>query len=461
MIKNLSFQDYNPFSLQRHSKYIAIDTLTAMHFFFSGIGGAGIGPLSTIALQMGYDVSGSDKHYSSYIGKLQEKGIKNIIIAQTYDSISKIHTKNRIDWFIYSSAISIEQPNSPELQFCKDHKIMATKRDKFIKYIIEINHLKLIAISGSHGKTTTTAMTIWLFKMLNIPVSYSVGASMNYEDMASLHPKSQYFVYEADEYDRNFLSFEPYIAAITGIEWDHPDTYPTEDSYIEAFQDFMMKSMYRVIWQSNKTLFFSQINENTKIINDHDPSINLIRLKGNINRRNAWQAISILYIIVNISLQEMIEHINLFPGLYRRFEQICPNLYTDYAHNPAKIRGALEMAHDIAGENVVVVYEGAQNLRQHFMKNHFHDLFNNVKHLYIVPTYLIRENPNLKILSPDELKLFLNDQMQRKTTPSRLNKILKTTINKHINDKDLVLCFSVGSCDGLDEWLRKVFGQTI
>ncbi|CAF2795047.1 unnamed protein product [Rotaria sp. Silwood2] len=428
-----------------------------MHIFFSGIGGSGIGPLSLIALRMGYDVSGSDKRNSDYIEQLRKNGKVSIVITQSYDSISKIHMQNPIDWFVYSSAVSIEQPNSPEFQFCADHGIMATKRDKLIKHIIDAKQLQLIAVAGSHGKTTTTAMIIWLFKALNIPISYSIGGKISFGDIGTYHPKSTFFVYEADEYDRNFLAFQPYIAAITGTTWDHPDTYPTELSYIQAFRDFVKQSKYTIVWQSGKEQLDIQINKDTVIIQDDDSHIMLFCLIGEVNRRNAWQAVWVVHIATNISISELIEHVNRFPGVSRRFEQIRPNLYTDYAHTPAKIRGALQVAHEIAGNNVVAVYEGFQNTRQHFMKNDLCHLFDDVKHVYIVPIYLAREDPGLEILSPNTLRTFLNDQTQGNTTPSQLDETLKTQIQQHINSGDLVLGLSAGSSNSLDEWLRRTF----
>jgi UDP-N-acetylmuramate--alanine ligase len=143
-----------------------------MHIFFSGIGGSGIGSLSLIALQIGYEVSGSDDSNTNSIDYLRSKGITNISTTQTYEAISSIHDTKNIDWLVYSSAIIIQNPNSEELQFCKDKNIKTTKRDELINFILKEKELKLASIAGTHGKSTTTAMTIWLFKSLSIPISY-------------------------------------------------------------------------------------------------------------------------------------------------------------------------------------------------------------------------------------------------------------------------------------------------
>ena len=191
-----------------------------MHIFFSGIGGAGIGPLAEIAFQAGYEVSGSDKQMSAYIKVLKEKGIKDISTIQSYENISKVHNQKPIDWLVYSSAVTLEDPNSPELKFAKDHNIKFTKRDELINQIVLDNNLKLIAVAGTHGKTTTTAMLVWMAYRLNLDVSYLLPAKTSFAELGKFSPTSQYFIIEADEFDRNFLKFKPYHSIITGLAWD-------------------------------------------------------------------------------------------------------------------------------------------------------------------------------------------------------------------------------------------------
>ncbi len=131
-----------------------------MHIYFSGIGGAGIGPLAQIAHEAGYTVSGSDKQDSSYIAYLRKHGITNIHVGQSAEAIAAVHDKQSIDWFVYTSALPLENPNAPELVFCKDQAIKTSKRDELLNVILQDKGLELIAIAGTHGKTTTTAW--WL-----------------------------------------------------------------------------------------------------------------------------------------------------------------------------------------------------------------------------------------------------------------------------------------------------------
>ena len=93
-----------------------------------------------------------------------------------------------------------------------------------------------------------------------------------------------------------------------------------------------------------------------------------------------------------------------------------------------KIQGALQLGHEVAGSNLVVVYEGLHNTRQHFIKNDLQHLFDNVKRLYIVPSYRAREDESLENLTPEKLRALLSDKSQTKTISSALNETLAQTI---------------------------------
>ncbi len=428
-----------------------------MHIYFSGIGGAGLGPLALIAKQAGYTVSGSDKQDSSYTQYLQKNGVMDIHIGQTYEAIARVHEKEPIDWFVYTTAVTSEQTNPPELLFCEENDIRISKRDELLNKILEDKQLQLIAIAGTHGKTTTTAMAVWLFQQLSIPVSYSVGAKLPSGDMGAYVPESTYFVYEADEYARNFLSFHPYMSLITGVDWDHPDIYPTRESYEQAFKDFMQQSANTVVWEEDAKLLEAQDDTSNTIISTGDSAFDLLTLPGEVNRRDAFQVVTAIHKITQRPIEELVAIINNFPGVSRRFEQIAPNLYTDYAHTPPKIRGALQLAHEVTGENVVVVYEGLHNTRQHFIKDDLRTLFKGTKHLYIVPSYLAREDPNLPLLQPEDLKKLMEEPEANAITPSQTNDELALQIRKHLQNGDLVLCLSAGGGNSLDEWLREEF----
>lgn len=425
-----------------------------MHIYFSGIGGTGIGPLALVAKQAGYEVSGSDKQMSGYIEYLQAQGIVDIHIGQTAEDIEAINEKHPIDWFVYSSALPMENPHHPELVFCHENGIKATKRDEFLNKILADKKLKLVAVAGTHGKTTTTAMVVWLLQQLEVPLSYILPAKTSFAEMGAYTEGSEYFVYEADEFDRNFLSFEPHLSIITGVDWDHPDIYPTKESYNEAFKEFLSQSEQAVIWRTDVDRLGLNTTDNVTILDDVEPSIDLI---GEVNRQNASIAVQAVSQLTDNSIDRLVKSVSEFPGVSRRFEQIAPGVISDYAHTAPKIRGALQLGHEVAGSKLVVVYEGLHNTRQHFMKDELTHLFDDVKHLFIVPSYLAREDKTLDLWSPADLKAQLSEVAQHHTTPMGLNDELHQAIYQYLLDGNIVLCLSAGGGNSLDEWLRKNF----
>ena len=431
-----------------------------MHIYFSGIGGAGIGPLALVAMQAGYTVSGSDKQDSSYIAYLKDHGITDIHIGQDYDAIAAIHDTKSIDWFVYTSALPMEDPNAPELRFCADQSIKTSKRDELVNQILRDKQLKMIAVAGTHGKTTTTAQTVWLLQQLGLPISYLLPAKTSFADTGAYTEGSEYFVYECDEYDRNFLAFEPYLSIITGIDWDHPDIYPTREDYNAAFNEFFEQSQHVVIWQGDAERVALRPEITVTVLDDADAGIETVKLPGLVNRQNAWLvAHAIEKHVAARPIPELVDILSLFPGVSRRFEQIVPGLYSDYAHTPPKIRGALQLGHELAGDNLVVVYEGLHNTRQHFIKDELVHLFDSAKQLYIVPSYLAREDQSLDLWDPSDLKDRLSPETQSVTKPSELNQDLQQAIQAHIAAGDTVLCLTAGGGKSLDEWLRTTFAQ--
>ncbi|HUD07718.1 MAG TPA: Mur ligase family protein [Candidatus Saccharimonadales bacterium] len=427
-----------------------------MHVYFSGIGGMAIGPLALIAKQAGFKVSGSDKQSSGSIAYLQQNGIDDIHIGQRRDQIAAVHKKQPIDWFVYTSALTIENPHPPELEFCKQQSIKTSKRDEFINLILDKKQLELVAIAGTHGKTTTTAMVIWLFTQLKTKISYSVGAKMNFGTMGLYTPDSKYFVYEADEFDRNFLAFNPYMSIITGVTWDHHEIFPTREDYQLAFQEFISQSGQTVLWQEDFDYLGLEEPTNLYVQSSDTTLIENINLKGRYNRLNAWLAIQAVHHLLNVPLGQLVVHMNHFPGVQRRMEPITNNLYTDYAHTPEKIIAAMNVALEIAdGKNVVVIYEPLTNRRQHYMKDDYKECFKGAAKVYWLPTYLAREDPKQSILTPEELIARLNDPGL--ASPAAMNKKLSDTIREHLKTGDMVVAITGGGGQSLDEWLRKEF----
>lgn len=427
-----------------------------MHIYFSGIGGAGIGPLAMIAHQAGHEVSGSDSQLSQYTKQLQELGI-GLHIGQSAEQIAKEHKLNPIDWIVFSSAVFITNPNNPELVYARDNNIKISKRDECLNMILKNNKLKLIAVAGTHGKTTTTALIVWALKQLGLSVSYSVGAKIGIGTNSSKQPmgqydsRSKYFVYECDEFDRNFLNFWPFLSIITVVDWDHHDIYKTREDYKQAFRQFINQSQQTYILDRDYKYLDLKPSNKIRIINGQDRQLDLVKLPGLHNRQNAFIASEALSTSLKLSREKLYKAINCFPGSSRRFERIIDNVYSDYAHTPEEIAATMQLASEISN-NIVVVYEPLTDRRQHYMKDLYRDVFSSAKKIYWLPSYLAREDPNLPILKPEEL---INNLKNKDIAEvANRGKKLKDCILSHANSGDLVICMAGGGGGSLDEWLR-------
>ncbi|MEI7683183.1 MAG: Mur ligase domain-containing protein [Candidatus Saccharibacteria bacterium] len=427
-----------------------------MHIYFSGIGGAGIGPLAMVAKQAGFTVSGSDKQGSQYIDYLAKNGITDVHIGQTEAGISAVHANHPIDWVVYSSAIEKEHAHHPEINFARSNGVKLSKRDEFLNLVLKEKNLRMVAIAGTHGKTTTTAMVVWLFKQLQTPLSYSLGAKISFGEMGHFDYDSKYFAYEADEFDHNFLAFHPYLSLIVGVSWDHHEIFPTRDSYQQAFRDFIKQTDWSLMWQEDYDYLGLKPSMNYSVQEGTNPEIQAITLDGHFNRLDAWLAVQAVHELTQAPIIELIGHINHFPGSQRRMEPVVPGLYSDYAHTPEKIRGAMSVALEMAKDKrVVIVYEPLTNRRQHYMINDYKDCFKGAAQVYWIPSYLAREDPDQRIIPPSEMIKHLDDSSIAK--PMERDDRLRQVIQKHLDAGDMVVGMAGGGGDSLDEWLHEQF----
>lgn len=415
-----------------------------MHIYFSGIGGVAIGPLAEISHDAGYTVSGSDLSESLMTRQLRERGIE-VLIGQDGSQIEAQHDKLPIDWFVYTAALPADHP---ELAFAREHGIRTSKRDELLAHIIREKELKLVAVSGTHGKTTTTGLLVWAFQQLGLAVSYSVGTTLTFGPSGKFDPSSEYFVYECDEFDRNMLHFEPHLSLITSLDHDHFDTYPTVDAYRHAFVKFLEQSSYSLLWE--KDLRYLQADPAADL-EAYDELMNLSHLKlaGDHVRHNAYLVERALgRLLPETHHDRIVEAINSFPGTARRFEKLADNLYSDYGHHPVEIAATLQLAREIS-KDIVLIYQPHQNIRQHEVRDQYTSCMRLASEIYWLPTYLSREDPNLEILTPQQLteKLINRDSVHY----TELNDELWGEIEKHRQNGKLVLAMGAGSIDG---WLR-------
>ena len=180
-------------------------------------------------------------------------------------------------------------------------------------------------------------------------------------------------------------------------------------------------------------------------------------LAGVARREDATTALEVLKAIgVDASEQEIIDVLNEFPGVGRRFERLADGIYSDYAHHPEEVLVTVEMAKEEAARTmkrgVVAVYQPHQNTRQHQVRDGYRNAFDGVAKLFWIPTFLTREDPDLDVITPEEFIEDLSDTARTVAEPADLNPELIKRLKQYLADNYLVLLMSAGPAD---PWLRR------
>ena len=416
-----------------------------------------MGPLALMAKNAGMDVCGSDLQRGAIYDELVKAGIRVHIGEQDGEFLES--ELEGLDWFVHTSALP---EGHPELVLARKTGVKCTKRDDFTAFLVGKLGLKMVAVAGTHGKTTTTAMIVWACLKLGLPVAYIVGTTLGFAPSGAYHPGDKYFVYEADEYDRNFLKYHPWLAVVTTVSYDHPDIYSSREDYEAAFSQFVGQSERVIVGDDGFGEFVGNDGEKIgrRMFRAED-----FRLAGEVRRADAALAADAVYaiqfaefmdqgMIVDYNFAEVSQILDEFPGVGRRFERLADGVYTDYAHHPEEIAATIEVAREQAElegrKGVVVVYQPHQNTRQHEVRDGYREAFLGAEKVFWLPTYLTRENSELPILTAEELILgLLNSQDAEavELTDELFERILEWRDGGY-----LVVLMTAGPADG---WLRE------
>lgn len=428
--------------------------MDSMKIYISGISGTGMGPLALMAKKAGFEVCGSDLSAGAIMPELKKAGIE-VEVGKQDGKYLKRKIEEGIDWFVYTSALP---NNHPELVVAREAGVKLSKRDDFTEFLVEKLKLKMVAVAGTHGKTTTTSMIVYAAIQLGLPVSYIAGTTLGFAPSGAYHEGDKYFVYEADEYDRNFLKYHPWLAVLPSVSYDHPDIYATREEYLKAFEQFKDQSE-KIIEDTGKGLKWQNTLEPTYRADDFE-------VAGEVRRKDAALAANaIIEMMVDnskvsgkelsVDTLNIIDILNGFPGVGRRFEKLAEGIYTDYAHHPEEIEATIKIAREEARidekNNVIVVYQPHQNKRQHEVRKYYQEAFKGADKVYWLPTYLVRDDEsNLPILTPEELISDIHDK--DKIEIADTNEGLFKKIVEHAENGDLVVLMTAGPAD---VWLRE------
>jgi UDP-N-acetylmuramate--alanine ligase len=356
---------------------------------FIGIGGIGMSALARLFLAEGKTVSGSDRVPSDITHALEAEGV-TFFPEQKDGNIS-----DDIDLVVYTEAMPL------------DHEELVRARELGISTInyfdalgMVANEYYLIAVAGSHGKTTTTAMIIDILEHAGLDPSGVVGSLRASTKSNYRAGKSKYFVVEACEYRRDFLSLTPDVLVITNVEHEHVDYYKDLGAVQQAFHEFALQVREGgviIVNFGGENIAPILEGVHAKIVDygkHFDPQLKL-QVPGVHNQMNASAAKAVAS-IVGVRPLQCKEALEQFAGTWRRFEYKGEvhgaKVYDDYGHHPTEIKATLLGARELYPDRkLILVFQSHTYSRTHELFNDFVDALSLADEVYVLPIYAARE----------------------------------------------------------------------
>ena len=442
-----------------------------------GIGGIGVSALAEILLRLGFNVSGSDALDGKNTARLRKLGIK-IYIGHHEANVGNV------DCVIFSSAVS---PDNPEYKAAKFLGIKLVQRGKALSVIL--NKQKCIAISGTHGKTTSTSMLAKILKTSNVGASYVIGGILNGEDSpVHIDDAGNYFVAEVDESDKSFLYVKPWCALVTNIDRDHMETYlgdfnSLKDSFLKHLESVSDDGAIFVCCEDTNLMELAD-----KLIKKHkvftygfsncadfsgyeykqeglcgyfkvksiylQKEINVkVNLPGMYNALNALGALSVAS-WMGISIDTILDCLGNFDGVLRRL-QIIGNakvsnghalIIEDYGHHPRAISNVLNACtKGFDGRRIVLVLQPHRYSRVLDLYEDFVCAVRNVDKLYVLDVYSAWEKCGANF----SMEKFLKDigKLRSEEYPEYVDDINKLPefLYNNLKDNDVVILQGAGN----------------
>ena len=409
-----------------------IDFNKPIHVYFIGIGGISMSGLAEILLDSGFTVSGSDAKQSPLTDDLTLKG------AFVYYGHNAEHIKSDIDLIVYTAAIKAE---NPELIAANSMQIPILSRAELLGQIMR-KYGTPIAVSGTHGKTTTTSMISEILLQAKLDPTLSIGGILKSIQGNFRIGKSEYFVTEACEYTNSFLKFFPKVAVILNVEEDHMDFFHDIHEIRDSFHQFatLLPSDGTLIINRDipeyetitsglkcKIITFGKTNEADYSCFDitynecgyssfYIHRKNKASLHVNLSvpgEHNVLNALAAFALADNLSVDESVsqEALAHFKGSDRRFELKGSvggvTIIDDYAHHPTEIRATLQAASNFPHKTLWCVFQPHTYTRTNAFLQDFSDALCQADKIILSDIYAAREVNTIGITSRDLQNLLL------------------------------------------------------
>jgi len=331
---------------------------SARRLHFVGIGGAGMSGLAIIARELGAAVTGSDRSESSYTGRLREHGIEPVLghSAENVPPGAEV---------VYSTAVP---PDNPERVAGVGREL---HRSELLAQIASLR--RCLAVTGTHGKTTTAAMIVHILREGGLDPAYVVGGELGDTGVNAGWGHGEWIVVEADESDRSLLKLSPEIAVLTNAELDHHSTYSSRLDLEDTLREFVGRaSLGAVVWDRPGLLALSPPGALAYDAADTAMSPRgsrfhwrglevVLAVPGAHNAVNAAGALT-ASALAGAEPERAAAALTSFRGARRRFELLGTTaagvpVYDDYAHHPTEVAATIAAARTLAPARLVAVFQ--------------------------------------------------------------------------------------------------------
>lgn len=414
-----------------------------------GIGGIGVSALARLLHHEGKKVNGQDTAASPVTKELEHFGIK-VSIGQSISDIPE-----DTDLIIYSLALVERNPNFmakltklPKPLLSYPQALGLASKDK-----------RTIAIAGTHGKTTTTAMVAEVLMHAGLEPTVIVGSLLKKQKSNFIPGKGRHLVVEADEYQRSFLNLSPHILVITNIGEDHLDYYKDIADIRSAFSELVLKVPKGgyIITRAKDSLLRQVIAGCKGRVVDYMDFLEndvVLPVPGKHNRENAAVAFAVAHTL-GIPKEKTVEALKTFGGTWRRFDYQGKTLkgslvYDDYAHNPDKVRAAIAGYREAyPKKSLTVVFQPHLYSRTKTLLEGFVGAFDGADEAIIAPIFAAREKAD-PLISSELLVERIKEHLVHKKLlkpkvvfTSDLSK-LATSLKRRLGENDLIVTMGAG-----------------
>ena len=384
--------------------------LRKVHFL--GVSGSGMRPLAEISHRRGIEVSGTDQNLTPAC---------LAFLSQRFDRHSAANLSADLSAVVFSSAIA---PDNQELRAARELGLLTLHRSEYLRLLSD-DH-RLIAVAGTHGKTTTTALIAHLLETLGYAPTACIGGTRSDCELSSYAGTGDYFVAEVDESDGSFLNFKPFIAIINNIDLDHLDFYKDLAHIQDTFQTFARQTaddgglvlnwddpnsqeIAHSVAEKERLVFGRRLGSDIrclKFTSEQDKStLDAMVLRERVNgvipligQHNMYNVLCALAVgqMLGIKAAEAAAALTSFPGVRRRSQCLLRAgksfIYDDYAHNPGKVAACIgAVADSFADSEVIAVFEPHRFSRVKTMYNEFSQSFSRADKVFLCPLFAAGE----------------------------------------------------------------------